>query len=136
MLFFHCNQYNWYSSLVTINKIMNHLKKAIFIEIRKNQEDLELVEDDDLNKLIFHHPDGLRLSLTGFRIVKKIFTAYSFEIPKTIRNKHQYGMGQMEYPYYFTSKRLILFSEMDAMVIKLHGGVQGFLEMYSQSITD
>lgn len=108
------------------------LKSAIFIEVKKNYPESETLSDDQLNKLLFHHPDGLRLSLKGFVVIKKIFTAYSFELPDTIRSRHQFGMSKMEYPYFFTKKRLILFSEMDAMVIKLHGGVQGFLENYSQ----
>jgi len=108
------------------------LKSAIFIEVKKNYPESETLSDYQLNKLLFHHPDGLRLSLKGFVVIKKIFTAYSFELPDTIRSRHQFGMSKMEYPYFFTKKRLILFSEMDAMVIKLHGGVQGFLENYSQ----
>jgi hypothetical protein len=46
----------------------------------------------------------------------------------TLTAKHQIGMSVMEYPYYINPKRLILFSEMDAMVIKLQGGIKGFLE--------
>ena len=111
---------------------MNPLKIAIFAEVRKNDPALQPLSDEELNKKIFHHVDGLRLSLTGFVMLKKIFTAYSFEIPLTIKARHQYGMSKMEYPYFFTKRRLILFSEMDAAVIKLHGGVQGFLENYSQ----
>ena len=111
---------------------MNPLKLLIFNEIKKQTPELSLLTDEELNNLIFHHPAGLRLSLTGFRIIKKIFTAYSFELPNTIKSRHHLGMGQMTYPYYLTSKRLVLFSEMDAMVIKLHGGVQGFLEVCSQ----
>jgi hypothetical protein len=38
----------------------------------------------------------------------------------------------MEYPYFLTPRRLILFSEMDAMVVKLRGGIESFLESYSQ----
>ncbi len=111
---------------------MNPLKLSIFDEIRKQDEGLKNLTDEELNKKIFHHQSGLRLSLTGFVILKKIFTVYSFEIPLTIKSRHQYGMSKMEYPYFFTKRRLILFSEMDATVIKLHGGVQGFLETYSQ----
>lgn len=111
---------------------MNPLKSLIFGEVRKETPELAPLTDEELNNLIFHHPDGLRLSLTGFRVIKKIFTAYSFELPNTIKSRHQFGLGQMTYPYYLTSKRLVLFSEMDAMVIKLHGGVQGFLEVCSQ----
>lgn len=107
---------------------MAPLKKAIFGEIRKNNEDVNGLDDIQLNKLLFHHPDGLRLSLKGFVIIKSIFTAYSFAIPETLKSRHQFGMSKMEYPYFFTKRRLILFSEMDAMVIKLHGGIEGFLE--------
>lgn len=72
------------------------------------------------------------MSSTGMAMLKKIFTAYVFEIPETIKAKHQFGMSKMEFPYFFTKRRLVLFSEMDAMVIKLHGGIEGFLENYSQ----
>jgi hypothetical protein len=111
---------------------MSPLKKAIFAEVRKIHEDYQILDDDEVNKLVFHHPDGLRLSLTGFVIIKKIFTAYSFELPSTIKSRHHFGMSKMEYPYFLTSKRLVLFSEMDAAVIKIHGGIEGFLEIYSK----
>jgi len=113
-----------------INTIMNPLKKAIFVEVKNRYEEAKPLNDEQLNNLLFHHPDGLRLSLKGFLVIKSIFTAYSFEIPDTIKSKHQKSLAKMEYPYFFTQKRLILFSEMDAMVIKLHGGVQSFLEAF------
>ena len=111
---------------------MTPLKKAIFVEVRKVHPKSAELDDEQLNKLLFHHPDGLRLSMTGFLVVKNIFTAYSFEMPETIRSKHQRSLAKLEYPYYFTrsNSRLILFSEMDAMVIKLHGGVHSFLEAF------
>jgi dGTP triphosphohydrolase len=118
--------------MVDINIDMTPLKKAIFVEVRKTHPESNSLDDIQLNKLLFHHPDGLRLSLKGFLVVKHIFTAYSFEMPETIKSKHQRSMAKLEYPYYFTksNSRLILFSEMDAMVIKLHGGVQSFLEAF------
>ena len=111
---------------------MSALKQAIFNEIRKSEEDCQPLNDEEMNNLVFHHPDGLRLSLTGFRIIRKIFTAYSFEIPKTIKCKHHFSMGKMTYPYYMTTKRLVLFSEMDAMTVKLTGGIERFLENSSE----
>ncbi len=113
-----------------INIDMNPLKIAIFAEVKTKHEEATPLNDEQLNNLLFHHPEGLRLSLTGFRVIKNIFTAYSFELPDTIKSKHQRSLGKLEYPYFLTQKRLILFSEMDAMVIKLHGGVQGFLETF------
>lgn len=111
---------------------MSPLKLAIFREVRNQNETLVTLPDEDLNKLLFHHVGGLRLSLSGFIIIKKIFTAYSFEIPHSLKSRHRYGMSKMEYPYFFTAKRLILFSEMDAMIVKIHGGIEGFLETCSQ----
>lgn len=109
---------------------MQPIKLAIFNEVRNKIEESCQHTDTQLNNLLFHHPDGLRLSLKGFLVIKSLFTAYSFEMPDEIKSKHQRSLSKMEYPYFFTTKRLILFSEMDAMVIKLHGGVLGFLEAY------
>ena len=104
------------------------LKVAIFNEVRKQHEKSANLTDEELNQIIFHHPSGLRLTFQGFLILKNIFTVYSFEMDITLTAKHQIGMSVMEYPYYINPKRLILFSEMDAMVIKLQGGIKGFLE--------
>lgn len=118
--------------MVAINTTMIPIKVALFREIRKFKPDLESSTDEELNKLIFHNPSGLRLSLTGFVVCKSIFTAYSFEMSINIVSRHRIALSKLEFPYYFTSKRLILFSEMDAMMIKLHGGVASFLESCSQ----
>ena len=107
---------------------MSPLKQAIFVEVRKSFVEVSPLNDEELNILIFHHPAGLRLSLAGFRMIRKIFTAYSFEIPVSMVTRHQRNMSNMEYPYYLTTKRLVLFSEMDAMTVKLTGGIQQFLE--------
>lgn len=110
---------------------MSPLKKVIFEEIRRHHNDEAInLSDDEMNKLLFHHEDGLRLSLNGFIQVKSIFTAYSFKIPDTIKTRHRFALSKMEYPYFFTQKRLVLFSEMDAMVVRLHGGIESFLEVY------
>lgn len=113
--------------------MITSLKKEIFQEIcRHHPGKLENVSDEQMNRLIFHHPDGLRLSLNGFLQVKAIFTAYSFEIPITLKSRHNRGMSKMTYPYYLTNRRLVLFSEMDALMIKLHGSIEGFLEVHSR----
>lgn len=115
-------------TMAFINKDMDALKRAIFGEVRAQRTETASLSDEELNKLMFQIPDKIRLSYSGFLLLKNIFTAYSFEIPETIKTRHQMGMSQMTYPYFFTKKRLILFSEMDAMMIKLHGGIEGFLE--------
>lgn len=109
---------------------MENLKTAIFSEVRKHHKQAEGLTDDELNCRIFHNGSSLRLTFGGFLILKNIFTVYSFEMPPNAKVKHHIGMSKMEYPYYITSKRFILFSETDAMLIKLHGSVEGFLENY------
>jgi len=111
---------------------MSPLKEAIFVEVRKYHKEVQDMDNDQLNKLLFHHQEGLRLSLKGFIVVKSIFTAYSFQIPETLKSRHRRGMSKMTYPYFFSARRLILFSDMDAAVIKLAGGVEQFLETCSQ----
>ena len=106
------------------------LKVAIFNEVRKQHEKSALLSDEELNQIIFHHPNGLRLTYSGFLILKNIFTVYSFEMDTTLTAKHHIGMSVMEYPYYINPKRLILFSEMDATVVKLQGGIKQFLDNY------
>lgn len=111
---------------------MHSIKIPLFNEIRKQEPKFSEITDDGLNKLLFQNPSGLRLSLTGFVACKAIFTAYSFGMSMSIVSRHRMALSKLEFPYYFTSKRLILFSEMDAMMVKLHGGVEGFLESCSQ----
>lgn len=107
---------------------MDSLKIAIFNQVREHHDKSKTLSDEELSQLIFHHSSGLRLSFTGFVILKNIFTVYSFEIDCELKSRHFIGMSKMEFPYYMTKRRLILFSEMDSMVIKLHGGIKGFLE--------
>jgi hypothetical protein len=109
---------------------MEPLKQAIFSEIRKTYDKAATLSDADLNCLIFHHPDGRRLSKVGFILMQKSFSTYSFELPAEMKAKHQMAMSKMEYPYFLFKNKIILFSEMDAMVVKLHGGMWGFLESY------
>lgn len=107
---------------------MTPLKIAIFNEIREKHPRSKEHTDEQLNELIFHHRTGLRLSSAGFLILKDIFTMYSFAIPATIKTKHHAAMANLEFPFFFTKSRLILFSEMDAMTVKLSGGIEQFLE--------
>ena len=104
------------------------LKTAIFREVRTHHEKSAELTDEQLNQILFHHPSGLRLTFQGFLILKNIFTVYSFEMDITLTAKHQIGMSTLSYPYYMTAKRLMLFSEMDATVVKLCGGIKQFLE--------
>lgn len=107
---------------------MLSLKAAIFNEVRLHHEKSRDSSDQVLSQVIFHHNGGMRLTFTGFLILKKIFTVYSFEMNGNIKAKHHIGMSTLLYPYYMTATRLMLFSEMDAMTVKLCGSTIQFLE--------
>ena len=108
---------------------MDLLKTAIFEEMRRClPEAYGQLSNIEANSMFFNQNSGLRLTYTGFIALKNIFTVYSFEIPITLKSKHQMAMSSLSYPYFLTKKRLILFSEMDSMVITLYGGIELFLE--------
>lgn len=116
--------------------ITDSLKPAIFNEVRLHHEKSRNCSDQELNQIIFHHNSGMRLTFTGFLILKKIFTVYSFQMASGMKSRHYIGMNTLSYPYYMTSTRLILFSEMDAMAVKLSGSIMQFLENQYNSAQD
>lgn len=118
--------------MVAVDANLTSLKIAIFDELRKHDTNFCKFTNDEINKLLFRSPANLRLSLSGFVAIKKVFTAYSFEVPIEMKTRHRIGMSRMEFPYFLTVKRLVLFSEMDAMVVKMYGGIEGFLETCSR----
>jgi hypothetical protein len=111
---------------------MQPLKTAIFKELRATTNKVDAFTDEQLNDVMFHHSDSLRLSYGGYLWMGKMFTAYQFPVPNTLKSKHQIGLSKMEYPYYITPNRLVLFSDTDAMVVKLAGGIERFLEINFQ----
>ena len=112
----------------------NHaLKVKIFSKLRSEVPDFTEMEDPRLNAIIFHHPSGLRLSQTGFAALRRFFDTYKFDIPENMKSRCNQALDKLEYPYYFVAKRIYVFSELDATMIKLSGGVDSFLDSQSQS---
>jgi hypothetical protein len=111
-----------------INISMNPLKIAIFDEIRRTFEKSSSLTNEQLNGIMFRSMDSLRLSKTGFILLQTIFTAYPFDIPYTLKSKHQLAMAKMVFPYYISPTKLVLFSDMDASIIMMSGGIEQFLE--------
>ena len=103
------------------------LKDAIFEEIRKTRTDLADHTNNQLNAKVYY-VSSLRLTYHGFLILKKVFTAYSFEVDGHLKGKHYLGMSTLVSPYYVTGKRFIVFSRSDALAVKLSGGVIQYLE--------
>ena len=104
------------------------LKTAIFAELRAVTNKADTFTDDQLNGVMFNHKDSLRLTYSGVLWMSKAFTSYQFPVDVPLKAKHQIGLQKMEYPYYITQNRLVLFSDSDALVIRLAGGIERFLE--------
>jgi len=112
---------------------MEPLRQAIISEVIKKTPELEKFTVDQLNQDFFL-PSSHRLTYYGLQCVKNVFTPYSFDIGADLhlKSKHYIALSNtMTYPYYLSQNKLILFSEMDAMVIKLCGNVKIFLDRSS-----
>ena len=83
---------------------------------------------EEANTAVFRSSESPRLSYFGFLAMRTQFPAYSFEISNPMKVKNLIALGKLSYPYYFTGKRLVVFSESDATMITLTGSVELFLE--------
>jgi hypothetical protein len=113
--------------LPDINTSMSPLKSILFSELKKAKPEFEGISDKEIDKQIFKMPSSMALTYSGFVILKKYFTAYSFPINENLKPKYVKNLSRLESPYFYITNRLIIFSSMDAMTIKLVGGVEQFL---------
>jgi len=76
---------------------------------------------------IFYNHTTMRLKLSGARALQKEYENWEFEPPSMSAGNMINFMRKMTFPYYIDKKRLILFTEVDAMFAKL-AGAQGWLD--------
>lgn len=81
---------------------------------------------------IFYNTEkkGLRLSSLGYQLLKREFDCHTFPIDKEskVTVKHILALdSQMIWPYYLTSKQIVLFSDEDAVFLKLVGGYDNWI---------
>ena len=76
-------------------------------------------------------PTGLRLTYMGNELLKRNFDFYEFSHDVLPTPKMYMKLDQgMEWPYYFTKKKLVLYSQEDASWFKLNGSEIGaFIEI-------
>jgi len=105
------------------SRIRNIPKNSKFYEAFKN------APKDKLGYKIFNNfrikqgvPQGLRLTSLGNELLKKNFEHWEFfhDIQPTPK-MYLFLDNKMEWPYYFTKKKLILFCKEDAAWYKLNG---------------
>ena len=109
---------------------MEKIKIAVVEEIKKCKDSVAHVDTERLCNEVFSCPSSLRLTYSGYLLTKYAFKEYSFDIRGvSLVPKHLISLGKtMQFPYYITVSKLVVFSEADAVVIKLCGSVHKFLE--------
>ena len=103
-------------------------KRSLVEELVKVTPTLQTKELPEVNTLVFRNADILRLTYTGYVIMRGQFAAYSFEIARPMKSRSLAALSKLSYPYFIAGKRLVVFSEMDAAMITLAGDVETFLE--------
>ena len=108
----------------------NSLQTRITEKLREEHETLQQYPLTDVCYMLFKNfqysettCSGLRLTKLGFTLLKEQYDMYRFPIPKTgLHNKLLLRLHEhMKWPYYLDRKNLLLFSEEDAMWLKLVG---------------
>ena len=108
----------------------NSLQTRITEKLREEHETLQQYPLTDVCYMLFKNFQysettctGLRLTKLGFTLLKEQYDMYRFPINKEgMHNNLLLRLHEhMKWPYYLDRKNLILFSEEDAMWLKLVG---------------
>lgn len=83
----------------------------------------------DIESEIFYRPGNIRLTYKGNMRLARLCNSYAFDHDIAFCAKHLIAIArELIYPYYLTSGILVLYSETDAAMVSLHGGVREFIE--------
>jgi len=102
---------------MTLSK--EQISKLVFDEIQKS------VDKPMAFFQIFKNSKGTRFTGLGFDLASFLWKTYTVKLPQDYRiaNKTLLMLdSRMEWPYYLSKKKLILFSEMDAFEFTLYSG--------------
>lgn len=75
--------------------------------------------------MVFKNEKGTRFTGTGFELAKTIWKTYTIKLPDNYRTLNRTLLmldDRMEWPYYLSKRKLVLFSEMDAFEFTLYQG--------------
>jgi hypothetical protein len=116
-------------SLVVTNSTAHSKIHQIILSETQNSFDQGIVSDARL-RIIFKNfrkvgqgSYGLRLSPTGHKVLKKVFTHWEFSHNKLSNNKTLIDLDtSMTWPYYISRDTVVFYNELDAAMFKLNGG--------------
>jgi hypothetical protein len=74
---------------------------------------------------VFKNDKGTRFTGQGFELASTIWKAYTVKLPENYKILNRTLLmldSKMEWPYYLSKRKLVLFSEMDAFEFSLYQG--------------
>jgi hypothetical protein len=102
---------------MTLSK--EQISKLVFDEIQKS------VDKPMAFFQIFKNSKGTRFTGLGFDLASFLWKTYTVKLPQDYKIVNRTLLmldSRMEWPYYLSKKKLILFSEMDAFEFTLYSG--------------
>lgn len=98
-------------------------------ELKMHFSELKNAAETEIVNMIFRSTANLRLTRVGMTAYSRVHPAFTYKHEHALLPKHLMGIGrEITSPYYLSEKIFVIFSEEDAMMIKLCGGVDRFLE--------
>lgn len=105
----------------TQNSVARELK-IHFLELKDKPE-------KDIVNMVFRSSANLRLTVVGKTAYSRVHPAFIYKHERALLPKHLIGIArEIKEPYYLSDRLFVIFSEEDAMMIKLCGGVNRFIE--------
>ena len=83
---------------------------------------------EDLATLVFFRPNSVRLSYTGYTMLKKIYSEHKFPLQPLSNMQLIQLYRTSTYPYYIGGEYISLFDGEDAFAIKLFGSIEDWLD--------
>ena len=102
---------------MTLSK--EQISKLVFSEIQKS------VDKPMAFFQIFKNSKGTRFTGLGFDLASFLWKTYTVKLPQDYKIANRTLLmldSRMEWPYYLSKRKLVLFSEMDAFEFTLYSG--------------
>lgn len=98
-------------------------------ELKMRFSELRNTSETDIMDMVFRSTANLRLTRVGMTAYSRVHTAFTYKHEHALLPKHLMGIArEIKAPYYLSEKLFVIFSEDGAMMIKLCGGVDRFIE--------
>lgn len=96
-------------------------KKTLY-DLYSKHEQYDGVPEWEFMEHFFFSEGSLRLTYHGFKLLRKKFSNFEFEIKGNMACKHYLALcNTLNAPYYFNAKKVFLFGKYDAFVSMMHG---------------